>query len=185
MSPKSFGTRKCCIEFHLTAWHERHLFCQAYILVTCDCNTQFPIWGQQNLIWDKLQDLEIDFYQVVLQNNIYTRHLLHPPWKYVLEDNTRYTWHKNPALSPLSVSGRSQLSRSPPPVSWELYFRSTMLTQQEYSGQMMMNEHGKIGLLEGWVSSYLAFRLGVPQLGGVISCFRVWKLPLSINFDIL
>ena len=54
-------------------------------------------------------------YQVVLEKNNYTRNLLHSPWKYVLEENTKSTWQKNPALSPLSFSIRSQLSRSPPP----------------------------------------------------------------------
>ena len=54
-------------------------------------------------------------YQVVLEKNNYTGNLLHSPWKYVLEDNTKSTWQKNPALSPLSFSSLSQLSRSPPP----------------------------------------------------------------------
>ena len=34
-----------------------------------------------------------------------------------LKDKSRFTWHKNRAQSPPSFSGRSQLSRSPPP-SW-------------------------------------------------------------------
>ena len=82
---------------------------------------------------------KIRSYQVVLEKNNYTRNLLHPPWKYVLEDNTKYTWHKNPALSPLSVSGRSRLSRWPPPVELIRLLKSRLpLTQQEYSGQMIM-----------------------------------------------
>ena len=70
--------------------NEDHLFCQEYILATWDCRTQFPIWRQKNgpsclTKKDSEQKIVLRLYQVVLQNNNYTRNLLHPPWKYVLE----------------------------------------------------------------------------------------------------
>ena len=110
--------------FHREAIYGDHLFCQEYSLVTWDCSTQFPIWGQKNkpscLTYNNgEQKIVLRLYQVVLQNNNYTRNLLHPPWKYGLEEGERSrfnpTWYMNPALSPLSFCGRSQLSRSPPP----------------------------------------------------------------------
>ena len=90
---KNCVQQKCCIKFHLPAWNEPHLFCQAYILVTWDCKTQFPIWRQQNIIWDnskrgsklismvRERNCEQGLYQVLLENNNHTRNLLHPPWK--------------------------------------------------------------------------------------------------------